>query len=38
MGIGLALPRQKRETAASLVQSQPKRNSPIGQAEAQEEP
>src|SRR6202158_675322 len=37
MGIGLALPRQKRETAASLVQGQPKRNSPIGQAEAQED-
>jgi len=36
MGIGLALPRQKRETAASLVQGQPKRNSPIEQAEAQE--
>ena len=38
MGIGPALPRQTRETAASLVQGQPKRNSPIDQAEAQEEP
>lgn len=38
IGIGLALPRQTRETTASLVQGQPKRNTPIVQAEAQHRP
>ena len=37
-GIEPALPRQKHETAASLVQGQPKRNTPIVQAEAQHRP
>jgi hypothetical protein len=37
-GIEPALPRQERETAASLVQGQPKRNTPIVQAEAQHRP
>ena len=32
------MPQQKRETAASLVQGQPKRNTPIVQAEAQDRP
>ena len=37
-GIEPAWPRQKRETAASLVQGQPKRNTRIVQAEAQHRP
>lgn len=37
-GIEPAWPRQKRETAASLMQGQPKRNTPIVQAEAQHRP
>jgi hypothetical protein len=38
LGIERVLPREKPETVASLVQGQPKRNTPIVQAEAQEKP
>jgi hypothetical protein len=38
MGIERVLPRQKPETAASLVQGRPKRNTPIVQAVAQQNP